>query len=36
MGSDRAAEFGKRNSVPGELLVHVRIGTLIAMCDVAV
>jgi hypothetical protein len=36
MGSDRAEEFGKRNGVPGELLVRVRIGTVIAMCDVAV
>jgi PPOX class probable F420-dependent enzyme len=24
MGDDRAAEFGRRNAVPGELLVHVR------------
>jgi PPOX class probable F420-dependent enzyme len=25
MGADRAEEFGTRNGVPGELLVHVRI-----------
>jgi hypothetical protein len=24
MGEDRAEEFGRRNAVPGELLVHVR------------
>jgi PPOX class probable F420-dependent enzyme len=24
MGDDRAEEFGRRNAVPGELLVHVR------------
>jgi hypothetical protein len=24
MGNDRAEEFGRRNAVPGELLVHVR------------
>ena len=35
MGSDRAEEFGKRNGVPGDLLVRVRIVTVIAMRDVA-
>jgi hypothetical protein len=24
MGAERAEEFGRRNAVPGELLVHVR------------
>ncbi|WP_329619311.1 PPOX class F420-dependent oxidoreductase [Streptomyces sp. NBC_01255] len=30
MGDDRAAEFGERNGVPGELLVRVRIDKVIA------
>lgn len=35
MGEDRAEEFGKRNGVPGELLVRVRIEKVLAMADVA-
>jgi PPOX class probable F420-dependent enzyme len=35
MGEDRAAEFGKRNAVPGELLVRVRAERVIAEDDVA-
>ncbi|MGP3952910.1 PPOX class F420-dependent oxidoreductase [Streptomyces sp. 7N604] len=31
MGTERAEEFGKRNAVPGELLVRVRIHTAVAM-----
>ncbi|MFJ8018985.1 PPOX class F420-dependent oxidoreductase [Streptomyces sp. NPDC096311] len=30
MGEDRAEEFGKRNGVPGELLVRVRIEKVVA------
>ncbi|MFD7324367.1 PPOX class F420-dependent oxidoreductase [Streptomyces sp. NPDC059875] len=30
MGEDRAEEFGARNGVPGELLVRVRIDTVVA------
>ena len=30
MGADRAEEFGKRNAVPGELLIRVRPGKVIA------
>lgn len=35
MGEDRAGEFGARNGVPGELLVRLRIGKVIAFKDVA-
>ncbi|MFI6638633.1 PPOX class F420-dependent oxidoreductase [Streptomyces sp. NPDC050504] len=35
MGEDRAEEFGKRNGVPGELLVRVRVEKVLAMADVA-
>lgn len=34
MGSDRAEEFGKRNGVPGELVVRVRPSRVIAHFDV--
>ncbi|MGA4847164.1 PPOX class F420-dependent oxidoreductase [Streptomyces sp. G5(2025)] len=30
MGEDRAEEFGKRNGVPGELLVRVKINKVLA------
>ena len=35
MGEDRAEEFGKRNAVPGELLVRVKPERVIAEEDVA-
>ncbi|MBW5420193.1 TIGR03618 family F420-dependent PPOX class oxidoreductase [Streptomyces sp. BG9H] len=35
MGEDRAEEFGKRNGVPGELLVRVRIDKVLASSGVA-
>jgi PPOX class probable F420-dependent enzyme len=35
MGADRAAEFGRRNAVPGELLVRLRPERVIAAADVA-
>jgi PPOX class probable F420-dependent enzyme len=35
MGAGRAAEFGRRNAVPGELLVRVRPKRVIAESDVA-
>jgi PPOX class probable F420-dependent enzyme len=35
MGRDRAAEFGRRNAVPGELLVRLRPERVIATADVA-
>ena len=35
MGADRAGEFGRRNAVPGELLVRLRPERVIAMADVA-
>jgi hypothetical protein len=35
MGADRAEEFGKRNGVPGELLVRVRPTRVVAQLDVA-
>jgi PPOX class probable F420-dependent enzyme len=31
MGQDRAAEFGRRNGVPGELVVRLRPGKVIAV-----
>jgi PPOX class probable F420-dependent enzyme len=33
MGADRAEEFGRRNGVPGELVVRVRPTKVIAMLD---
>lgn len=35
MGEDRAEEFGRRNGVPGELLVRVRPTKVVAFRDVA-
>jgi PPOX class probable F420-dependent enzyme len=35
MGADRAGEFGRRNAVPGELLVRLRPDRVIATADVA-
>lgn len=35
MGDDRAAEYGARNAVPGELLVRLRIDGVVAERDVA-
>jgi PPOX class probable F420-dependent enzyme len=35
MGADRAEEFGKRNAVPGELVVRLRPAKVIAVFDVA-
>ncbi|HEY7917647.1 MAG TPA: PPOX class F420-dependent oxidoreductase [Acidimicrobiales bacterium] len=35
MGAERAEEFGKRNGVPGELLVRVRPTNIVATADVA-
>lgn len=35
MGEDRAEEFGKRNGVPGELLVRVPIGKVLAYAGVS-
>ena len=35
MGADRAEEFGRRNAVPGELLVRLRPERVIAAVDVA-
>jgi PPOX class probable F420-dependent enzyme len=35
MGQDRAEEFGRRNSVPGELLVRVRMDRVIALDGIA-
>jgi hypothetical protein len=34
MGADRAEEFGRRNGVPGELVVRVRPVKVIADFDV--
>ena len=34
-GADRAEEFGRRNAVPGELLVRLRPERVIAQADVA-
>lgn len=33
MGADRAAEFGKRNGVPGELVVRVKPTKVVAVFD---
>jgi PPOX class probable F420-dependent enzyme len=35
MGADRAEEFGRRNAVPGELLVRLRPERVIARADLA-
>jgi PPOX class probable F420-dependent enzyme len=35
VGADRAGEFGRRNAVPGELLVRLRAERVIATADVA-
>lgn len=35
MGEGRAEEFGKRNGVPGELLVRVKIDKVLALASVA-
>ena len=35
MGADRAEEFGRRNAVPGELVVRVKPTKVIAAFDVA-
>jgi PPOX class probable F420-dependent enzyme len=35
MGADRAEEFGRRNAVPGELVVRLRPERVIAEADVA-
>ncbi|MEW1718102.1 PPOX class F420-dependent oxidoreductase [Streptomyces sp. NPDC093109] len=35
MGEDRAAEFGRRNAVPGELVVRVRVERVTAYADMA-
>jgi PPOX class probable F420-dependent enzyme len=35
MGADRAEEFGKRNGVPGELVIRLRPTKLAAVADLA-
>lgn len=35
MGADRAEEFGRRNGVPGEMVVRVRPTRVIAQADVS-
>jgi PPOX class probable F420-dependent enzyme len=35
MGADRAEEYGRRNGVPGEYLVRLRIDKVVAQRDVA-
>lgn len=35
MAADVAEEFGRRNGVPGELVVRVRIDKVVAMADMA-
>ena len=35
MGEDRAEEFGRRNGVPGELLVRLRPTHIVALADLA-
>src|SRR5579864_576257 len=35
MGQDRAGEFGRRNAVPGELLVRLRAERVVATANVA-
>jgi PPOX class probable F420-dependent enzyme len=36
MGADRAEEYGRRNGVPGELLVRVTVSKVVAVRDLAV
>jgi PPOX class probable F420-dependent enzyme len=35
MGADKAEEFGRRNAVPGELLVRVRITKVVSLADIS-
>ncbi|HEY7143026.1 MAG TPA: PPOX class F420-dependent oxidoreductase [Streptosporangiaceae bacterium] len=35
MGASRAAEYGERNGVPGELLVRLRIAAVVARAGIA-
>lgn len=35
MGADRAEEYGQRNGTPGELLVRIHIGRVLAERDIA-
>ncbi|MFD7707190.1 PPOX class F420-dependent oxidoreductase [Streptomyces sp. NPDC059785] len=35
MGEDRGEEFGRRNGVPGELLVRMRVEKVVGFADVA-
>ncbi len=35
MGEDRAGEFGRRNAVPGELVVRIRPTKLTALADIS-
>ena len=35
MGGDRAEEYGRRNAVPGELLVRVRASRIVARARIA-
>ena len=35
MGEDQAEAFGKRNSVPGELLVRIKVDKIVAQKDLA-
>jgi hypothetical protein len=35
MGVDRAEEFGRRNAVPGELLVRIRPSKVLAYADIS-
>ena len=34
MGADRAEEFGRRNAVPGELVVRLRPDKVLAVLDI--
>jgi PPOX class probable F420-dependent enzyme len=35
MGADRGEEFGRRNAVPGELLVRVHVDKVVALAELA-
>ncbi|HEY2286692.1 MAG TPA: PPOX class F420-dependent oxidoreductase [Streptosporangiaceae bacterium] len=35
MGADRAAEFGARNAIPGELLVRIRPSRVVAQAEIS-
>lgn len=35
MGEDRAEEYGRRNAVPGEMLVRIHPATIVARDDIA-